>query len=213
MKLINQEMFSTDLFDQYTKAIIVGKGPTFKPVTKPDDNTILIGINHATAHLTNPDMMVAQDVEVWSEIPKAVKSLGFAVTPTYPHLKCRYVRSVTYQNVIEALTAAKFKGLYIPYNGLNSSIGGFIDMPKSTTPSSGNAAVGFVCLFMRNVKEITTYGIAAGESQRDAGSYKGHANIFKECSIPGGYTWGFNNMMRTSMENITKQHNIDLNIL
>ena len=93
---------------------------------------LAFGINHATAHLTNPDMMVAQDVEVWSEIPKAVKSLGFAVTPTYPHLKCRYVRSVTYQNVIEALTAAKFKGLYIPYNGLNSSIGGFIDMPNFT---------------------------------------------------------------------------------
>jgi hypothetical protein len=79
--------------------------------------------------------------------------------------------------------------------------------------SSGNAAVGLICVFMPNVKEITTYGMAAGERHGNANSYEGHADIFKECSIPGGYTWGFNNMMRRSMENITKHHNIDLNIL
>lgn len=209
----SKHTFDKNIFEQYTKAIIVGKGPTFKPVAKPDDYTILIGINHATAHLTDPDMMVAQDIEVWSQIPAAVNKLSFAVTPTYPHEDCRFKRNTTYKKVIHYLEKAKFDGIYIPYNGLNSSMNDFIEIPKYTTLSSGNAAVGFVSMFMPNVKKITTYGMCAGKNQSNNQSWQGHSDIFKKCSIARGYTWAFNNRMRSSLTKITRENNIILNIL
>ena len=80
MKTFLNNNFDPHIFDQYTKAIIVGKGPTFKAITKPDENTLLMGVNHAVDFLINPDIVLCQDVEFFSDFKQNGRYINVEIT-------------------------------------------------------------------------------------------------------------------------------------
>lgn len=212
MQTIYKNKFGNDLFSQYTKAIIVGKGPTFQRITKPDENTLLMGVNQSVNELINPDMVLIQDVEFFANLkPKTIQVLKFVVTPEKIHaglvknatgLDWRK-RKPSPQTVISCLENSSFNGIYIPYVSLNSHDGTFQTGVQHW--SSGCRAVQFALAFMLNVKEITTYGIASGNSVEDAKAYIGHHSLFRDCSDDHAYHWGYRSQARKAIQNSVAQ--------
>lgn len=178
MQLLNKKNFDSKIFDQYKHAIVVGKGKTFQPIEKPNEETILIGINDAINHIINPDMVLTQDIEPWLVINTSViKNLKYIATNVFPHRDnvCWIgTPKVTYKDIIEIIKD-DFKGVYTPYNlGLNS----WNDENFPLLPSnggSGGSALYFIHTNMRNIMSVTTYGLGRGT---------GHHPIFKDNTSP-----------------------------
>ena len=216
MNIILNNNFNPHMFDQYTKAIIVGKGPTFKAISKPNKNTLLMGVNHAVDFLINPDIVLCQDVEFFSDF-KSLGSLKYVATPAVPHKglvvnaggKNWSQQRVDYNTVAEILKRAKFEGTYIPYINLNRHDDSY---KSSTIGSSGPRAVQFVRAFMLNITEIETYGIAAGESKNEIDKIKGHHQNFIGKADPHAYKWGYCRASRRVIENVCASGNIKLTI-
>ena len=215
MKTFLNNNFDPHIFDQYTKAIIVGKGPTFKAITKPDENTLLMGVNHAVDFLINPDIVLCQDVEFFSDF-KSLGSLKYVATPEVPHSglvvgangKDYRHQDVDYKTVVKFLKESKFQGIYIPYKNLNRHDGSY----KTGTMhwSSGCRAVQFVRAFMLNIKEIETYGIASGTSMNEANKFTGHHKNFINKSDPTAYHWGYRSQSRKTIEKVCASGKIKL---
>jgi hypothetical protein len=178
MQLLNKENFDSKIFDQYKHAIVVGKGKTFQPIEKPNEETILIGINDAINHIVNPDMVLTQDIEPWLVINSSViKNLKYITTSVFPHQHNTWWKDtpkVTYKDVVKIIKD-DFKGMYMPYNsGLNS----WNDKTFPLLPSngaSGGSALYFIHTNMRNIMSVTTYGLGKGT---------GHHPIFEDKTSP-----------------------------
>ena len=216
MNIILNNNFNPHMFDKYTKAIIVGKGPTFQAISKPDENTLLLGVNHAVDFLINPDMVLCQDAEFFSDF-KSLGSLKYVATPAMPHKglvvnangKNWSHQRVDHNTIAGILKHAKFKGTYIPYINVNRHDGSY---KSSVIGSSGPRAVQFVRAFMLNITEIETYGIGAGESQQESDKYRGHHKLFRSKSDPSAYSWGYSLSSRRVMKNVCASGNIKLTI-
>lgn len=178
MQLLNKENFNSKIFDQYKHAIVVGKGKTFQPIEKPNEETILIGINDAINHIVNPDMVLTQDIEPWLVIDSSViKNLKYIATNVFPHQDGTWweeTPKVTYKDIIEIIKD-DFKGVYTPYNlGLNSwNDENFPLLPSNG--ASGGGALYFIYANMRNITSVTTYGLGKGT---------GHHPIFEDKTSP-----------------------------
>ena len=55
-------------FSGYRECIILGKGPTFKKVESPREDTLVIGVNETVNHSDNVDMLVANDLETFKRL-------------------------------------------------------------------------------------------------------------------------------------------------
>lgn len=215
MNIILNNNFNPHMFDKYTKAIIVGKGPTFKTITKPDENTLLMGVNHAVDFLINPDILLCQDVEFFSDF-KSLGSLKYVATPAVPHSglvvgangKNYKKQKVDHTTVVKFLKQSKFQGIYIPYKNLNRHDGSY--STGAMHWSSGCRAVQFVRAFMLNIKEIETYGIASGTSRNEASKFTGHHKNFINKSDPTAYHWHYRSQSRKTIENVCASGNIKL---
>jgi hypothetical protein len=214
MNIILDNNFNPHMFDQYTKAIIVGKGPTFQPISKPNKKTLLMGVNHAVDFLINPDILLCQDVEFFSDFT-SLGSLKYVATPAIPHKglvvnangKDWSKQKIDHTTVADILSTAKFKGTYIPYINLNRHDGSYT---SKVIGSSGPRAVQFVRAFMLNIKEIETYGIAAGESTDERDKYTGHHANFSNKSDSHPYSWGLRSGCRSTIQQVCVSGGIKL---
>lgn len=220
MNTILNNNFDPHIFDQYTKAIIVGKGPTFEAITKPDENTLLMGVNHAIDFLINPDILLCQDVEFFSDYSRdTLAKLKYVATPAEPHVglvkgangknfQQGTSHHTSHKRVVEFLLKGSFKGTYIPYVNLHRHDGSY----KTGTMhwSSGCRAVQFVRAFMLNVKEIETYGIASGQKMSDSKKFTGHHANFANKSDSHAYNWGYRSSSRRTIEGVCASGNIKL---
>jgi hypothetical protein len=216
MNIFLNNNFDPHIFDQYTKAIVVGKGPTFKAITKPDENTLLMGVNHAIDFLINPDALLCQDLEFFDDFSvNTLAKLKYVATPHRPHVglvkaangknfqkKGEGHDATNHKPVIPYLSRAGFEGIYIPYLNLHRHDGTY----KTGTMhwSSGCRAVQFVRAFMLNVKEIETYGIASSKN------CEGHHTNFAGKSDGSAYIRGYDKTVRRTIEGVCASGGIKL---
>lgn len=176
MNIISKEEWNnfcdTEL-SEYDKAIINGKGPTFKPITSPIQNTLCVCVNdclHASSHT---DLFVCSDIEFFERVDHSkLKDLKYIAVANKIHRRARPRAGLSYLNVIE-LIKDSFSGDVIVYNlAVNP---GDHERYKVANPnfitlrtrlSTGNSAADVVSLIPK-IKKVTTYGIATGVGYSD----------------------------------------------
>lgn len=152
------------LFGQYDAACIVGKGVSFRQIKKPNNRTLLIGVNHAVNKIIKPDMVFCQDWPYWKELsPTVLQLLSFAVTPQNCINKGIWKSGIGPDRVA-ARIKKHFDGYVLPFSNLNSPDGSYkhVDHEEPKFWGSGYRALVFARAYLPNLKTVDSYGIAKG---------------------------------------------------
>jgi hypothetical protein len=164
MKILDKSYNYEELFSTYNKAIILGKGPTFKPVTSRHEKTFVICVNDTINSSEIYDMLVINDIETWDRIDdKKLKNLNYILSPVYPHYNCiPDYKTTNIKKVLKILSEKGFNGNIIFYNLLTSELEdeSFFNLPSAL--SGSNTGVDFITLFMKNVNCIEFFGVCKG---------------------------------------------------
>jgi len=149
--------FISDNFSHYNRAIINGKGPTFKPINEPIKNTLVTCVNDCL-HVSNyTDLFVCNDIEFFERIDHSkLKTLKYLAIPNKIHKNHQVNSSVSYLNVIE-IVKDSFSGDFIIYNlPSHPDDNDFISLPSAL--SSCNTA-GDIIALMPTIKTIDVFGV------------------------------------------------------
>ena len=168
------ELISNE-FSNYRECIILGKGPTFKKVESPREDTLVIGVNETVDHSDNVDMLVANDIETFKRLNlDRLKYIKHILVPNRPHKNHSARQDVTYKHIITIIDKY-FSGNLIVYNlGTSAPDPQFISLPVINT--SGNTAADFVGRFTNTIDRVTMYGIAVADKSDYAKVFERHIN-------------------------------------
>lgn len=173
-------------FSGYKECIILGKGPTFKKVESPREDTLVIGVNETVNHSDNVDMLVANDLETFGRLNlDRVKCIKHILVPNKPHKNSSPKQDLTYKNVMRIIDKY-FSGNLIVYNlGTSTADPQFISLPVVNT--SGNTAADFVGRFTNTINRVTMYGIGVANKADYAEVFERHTNsgIYSNGRIAG----------------------------
>jgi hypothetical protein len=160
MELINNNNF--DIIKSYFKntkqCIIFGKGPTFEIKEKKDDEYFFC-VNDTVNYIDKCDFLACNDIESFDNINlERLKNIKNILIPYHIHLKCKPNKLITYKDVIKKIEPYFFGNLIV-YNlkSINLNYPEFINIDIFNTTS--NTIVEFIIRYLKNIKEIHTYGI------------------------------------------------------
>lgn len=162
-------------FSGYKECIILGKGPTFKKVESPREDTLVIGVNETVDHSDNVDMLVANDIETFERLNlDRLQHIKHILIPNKPHKNGSPKKEITYKSIITIIDKY-FSGNLIVYNlGTSRKDPQFINLPGVIT--SGNTAADFVGHFTNTINKVTMYGIGVSSKSNYSKVFKVHAN-------------------------------------
>jgi hypothetical protein len=157
--IINKYFVDKLNFNQ-KKAIIFGKGSSFKKVER-DDGVLFICVNN-TINIIDGDILVVNDIETFDTIDiESLKkeTLKYIIVPNHPHKDHKPNKDITYLDIVKNII---YKGDFIIYNLKTWKIpnNDFITLKSCLTGS--NTALEWLVKFT-NIKEIETYGIGDEE--------------------------------------------------
>ena len=148
-----------DLFSNYNRAVIFGKGPTFQNIKKTNIKDLFITINQASNEIEDVDMICLNDYHNIEKIRIDIfKKVKYILIPEYFNVNCKINKNYTHLDVKERLKEI-FTGHYIVYNrpDMDRNLK-FILLPTNT--SSCNSACDFVCCYLNKfIKKIDFYGV------------------------------------------------------
>lgn len=196
LELINQ------LFSNYSKVRIFGKGPTFRDVIDSDDKTLHIGVNQTVNYLTKCDGLVVNDIEhIYNVQDDFYKRLKFIIIPEYPHKNFVFNKNTTWRILWDKINDI-FNGHIIIYNlKTNKNPNPNLITLKSLlfTPNTANDFV--VQYLNKYVTEIEYYGIAIIDNSE-------YNPIFNIKSVVNMYPNSRLIQIRDNLINRCKEYNI-----
>ncbi|MEE2975641.1 MAG: hypothetical protein VX343_04240 [Thermodesulfobacteriota bacterium] len=153
----NWNVFIEDNLSHYNKAIINGKGPSFKPIDNPIDNTLITCVNDCFHASNYTDLLVCNDIEFIERIDHSkLKALKYLAVPNKIHKGGIAQDDVSYLNVIE-IVKKSFFGDLIVYNLKDQpKNNNFISLP--TYLSSCHTAADIISL-IPNIQTVDIYGV------------------------------------------------------
>lgn len=149
--------FVKDNLFHYNKAIINGKGRTFKPIHNPIENTLVTCVNDCFHVSNHTDLLVCNDIEFFERIDHLkLKTLKYLAVPNKIHQGGSLKPDISYLNVIEIIKKS-FSGKLIVYNlGAHPQNNEFINL--QTHFSSCHTAADIISL-IPNIKVIDIFGV------------------------------------------------------
>lgn len=151
----------------YKKIILFGKGPSFQIKEKTLE---LFFCGNDAMNFVDCDVLCINDFESTERINKErLNDVKFILLPNNPHIKKAPNKSMTYNNIVEVFDS-NFKGSYIVYN-LKTSKENDDFITLNTMISVSNTALEFASKYLKNIKDVETYGI---------GMMKNYSEIFYE---------------------------------
>lgn len=149
--------------EKYDSAIVLGKGPTFKPIESNNETTLNVAINQAILYSDHIDALVLNDFAVAQDISnnmtsEKLKDLKYVVVPRLTSIHGR-----TYHQALE-LFSANYKKTYAIVHNLNSHESpedpDFTTLIKGHHCTSSHTASGFISCCASNVRRVDFYGVA-----------------------------------------------------
>lgn len=194
-------------FNQTKRCIIFGKGPTFEIREKTDDEYFFC-VNDTVNYIEKCDFLACNDIETFNYINlERLKSVKNILIPYHIHIKYKPHKLITYKDVIKKIEPY-FSGNLIVYNlkSINLNYPEFINIDTLNTTS--NTIVEFIIRYLKNIKEIHTYGIGITNKL----SYNNiFTNQYKKSNIKSIPMHNNNNFV-ISVGNELRQRCIDNNI-
>ena len=165
IKIITKRNIPTIIkkMERYDSAIILGKGPTFKPIESNNETTLNVAINQAIFYSDHIDALVLNDFDIAQDISnnmvsEKLKDLKYVVVP---RLTSRSGHS--YKQALE-LFSANCKKTYAIVHNLNSHEScedpNFTTLIKGHHCTSSHTASGFISCCASNVRRVDFYGVA-----------------------------------------------------
>lgn len=141
-------------------AIIVGKGPSAKKITKLDfPRTYVIAINHACRMVDKPDFIFMNDIEALNGImPEDIQHAKCFVIPEFPHHNGMVCRNITKYNFINKLNKLNYSGRIETFNLHTGPVkkSGLLTT-TADCQTTGHTAVYYMAK-MYGVKQFDMYG-------------------------------------------------------
>jgi len=171
MIVYKNNIYDIPYLNNYNKAVIFGKGPSFKSLKKTNNNTLFVCINDTINYIDDADILAMNDIITYDKINNNnLKNVKLILTPVYPHDITE--KPNKYISVDYVLNKFKniFNGKIVFYNLKSSpSVDKYINLDTEIT--SANNAVEFILNYFTNIKEIEFYGIGIIDG-------KGYSSIF-----------------------------------
>lgn len=153
----NWNSFIEDNLSHYNKAIINGKGPSFKPIDNPIDNTLITCVNDCFNVNNYTDLFVCNDIEFFERIDHSkLKTLKYLAIPNKIQRDGRPQPDTSYLNVIEIIEKSFFGDFIIfnlPYHPKNNNF-----IPLQTGCSSCHTAADIISL-IPSIQTVDIYGV------------------------------------------------------
>ena len=161
MNIIYKENFDEYIkkyLSHYKKAVIRGKGPTYKEIEEISDDTLYFSINDVVNVTKHTDIMVANDIEMFERTKRdKLSNLEHLIVPNKIHKDNKPQNTISYQDVIKKIETS-FKGNLIVYNlRTGKKDDRFIDLNSAC--SSSNNAADFIGQYLKSVTCVTFYGV------------------------------------------------------
>jgi hypothetical protein len=160
----NWNVFVEDNLSHYVKAIINGKGPTFKPINSPIENTLVTCVNDCFHVSNHTDLLVCNDIEFFERIDhRKLETLKYLSVPNKIHQRGSIQPDISYLDVIEIVKKSFSGDLIVTNLGKHPKNNEFISLP--TFISSGNTAADIVSL-IPSIQTVDIFGFGGeGYSQ------------------------------------------------
>jgi hypothetical protein len=190
-----------NLFSNYNRAVIFGKGPSFQNIKKTNKKDLFITINQASNEIEDVDIICINDYHNIEKIRIDVfKKVKYILIPEYFNVDCKLNKKYDHLTVKKRLNGI-FTGQYIVYNRPDMERNlEFILLPTIT--SSCNSACDFVCSYLNKfIKKIDFYGVGIVDN-----------NIYYHESFPvgfGTYTKSRLVSIRMNIIKVCKKNNIE----
>lgn len=153
----NWNSFVEDNLSHYDKAIINGKGPTFKPINNPIDNTLISCVNDCFHVSNHTDLLVCNDIEFLERIDHSkLETLKYLAVPNKIHKRESPQPDISYLDVIKIIKKS-FSGHLIVYNlSEHPKDNEFISL--QTHFSSCHTAADIISL-LPNIQTVDIFGV------------------------------------------------------
>ena len=153
----NWDAFIKNNLSHYNKAIINGKGPSFKPIDNPIDNTLITCVNDCFHASNYTDLLVCNDIEFFERIDHSkLKTLQYLAVPNKIHRNGSSKPDTSYLNVIEIIEKSFF-GDFIIFNlGAHPKNNNYISL--QTQYSSCHTAADIISL-IPNIQTVDIFGV------------------------------------------------------
>lgn len=183
----NIDDFISEKLSHYKEVVILGKGPTFQPISKPYQNTLVVAINDTINYSDHIDMFAANDIEFYDKIDcRKIQTIKYVLIPNRPHVSRYPCPNTDYNKAIEIL-GKNFKGDVIVYNLKTSTR---IDIPYDekyitldTACSTGHSVADFIGGYLNNIELVKFFGIANGCGYSDLFKGQPTEEIYNEEKI------------------------------
>jgi hypothetical protein len=167
----------------YNRAIILGKGPTFKPIESNCENTLNIAINQTINKSDHIDMLVVNDFEIADDINLTkIKDLKYLLITKNPHKEFRPSDALYTEilknfadhaspdlcAIVHNVGTAPIDYRFIFWQDGNEVPGW--DRPL-IHPSSANTAALFISDYLKNVKHVDLYGVGITDKDPSYSSF------------------------------------------
>lgn len=202
--IINKRKFKykyDNIFSKYNKAIIFGKGPTFKNIRKKNKKTLYICINDTANVVKDCDILLANDYDAYKKINDATyKNINYILMPYYYNY-----RKKNHHKKIVNFIKKKFDkdvilyNIYPDKNYLYSNI----------RLTSSNNAFDIISKYFPNIKKVSFYGIGKNLKKNQ----KNYSSEFKEHENVNYYK---NNnlikLIRKNLNDVSKKRNVKIRL-
>uniref|UniRef100_A0A6C0CN92 Uncharacterized protein n=1 Tax=viral metagenome TaxID=1070528 RepID=A0A6C0CN92_9ZZZZ len=172
IKIIKKDNINViqELFSKFKKAVVFGKGPTFKVIEK-DEDTLFCCVNETINYIDDCDILVINDIEKFSNIiPSKFTNLKCILTPYHIHKNAKFDKNLTYNDVIMKLKDY-FNGYLIVHNLAihipKANYDDFITLPSKVVRSTCHTSCDFIFGFLTNIVCIDTYGFGISNSDNE----------------------------------------------
>lgn len=159
MIVYKDNIYNIPYLNNYNKAVIFGKGPSFKSLKKYDKKTLFVCINDTINYIEDADILAMNDIVTYDKINKNnLKNVKLILTPVYPHDVTQTPNEYISVDYVLDKFKDKFNGKIVFYNLKTSPpVDEYINL--NTKITSANNAVEFILNYFTNIKEIDFYGI------------------------------------------------------
>lgn len=173
MIVYKNNIYDLPYLNNYNKAVIFGKGPTFKSFKKQDKHTLFVCINDSVNYIEDVDILVMNDIITYDKINNNnLKNVKLILTPVYPYDITKKPNKCISVNYVLDKFKDNFNGKIVFYNLKTfNHVDKYINL--NTQITSSNNAVEFILNYFTNIKEIDFYGIGITDC-------KGYSDIFNK---------------------------------
>lgn len=195
-------------FNVYEKAIIFGKGPTFKALSKDDENntnTCFVCINDTINFVKKCDLLACNDIDSFDKIDlKNLKYCSNILIPYHPHKNLKFNSNINYNHVIDKIKDY-FTGNLIIYNLMSSRKNYPNAINIKLCLSTSQTAFDFIGRYLKKLKKVDFYGVAMEPKNKDQNFH----NIFL---VDKRNTYNHNSLLlkyQNQIKEISNTHNIE----